>query len=160
MPLLVQSLNCVQLFVTLWTAAHQASLSFTIAWSLLKLMFIQLVMPSNHLILCSLVLLLPSVFASIRVFSDELSLHIRWPKYWSFSFSLSPSSEDSGLIPFRIDRFDHYYYAHFIDEETDQKIKQQAPACTASKWQSLCSKLGSTCQRLCAEAPVYYFSHP
>ena len=96
----------VQFFVTLWTAAHQASLSFTIAWSLLKLMFIQLVMPSNHLILCSLVLLLPSVFASIKVFSDELSLHIRWPKYWSFSFNISPSNAYSGLISFRMDWFD------------------------------------------------------
>ena len=92
--------------MTLWTAAHQASLSFTIAWSLLKLMFIQLVMPSNHLILCSLVLLLPSVFASIKVFSDELSLHIRWPKYWSFSFNISPSNAYSGLISFRMDWFD------------------------------------------------------
>ena len=88
-----------------WTAAHQASLSFTIPQSLLKLMSIESVSPSNHLILCH-PLLLPSVFPSIRVFSSELALHIRWPKYWSFSFSISPSSEYSGLISFRIDWFD------------------------------------------------------
>ena len=88
-----------------WTAAHQAPLSFTICWSLLKLMSIESVMPSNHLILCH-PLLLPSIFASIRVFSPESVLPIRWPKYWSFSFSISPSSEYSGLISFRIDLFD------------------------------------------------------
>ena len=86
--------------------AHQASLSFTISWSLLKLMSIDLVMPSNHLILCHPLLLLPSVFPSIRVFSNELTLHIRWPKYWSFSFNISPSNEYAGLISFRIDCFD------------------------------------------------------
>ena len=84
----------------------QASLSFTISHSLLKLMSIDLVMPSNHLILCRLLLLLPSIFPSIRVFSNESALHIRWPKYWSFSFSTSPSNEYSGLISFRIDWFD------------------------------------------------------
>ena len=88
---------------TPWTAAHQASLSFTISWSLLKLMSIKSVMPSNHLILCHPHLLLPSVFPSIRVFSSESVLHIRWPKYWSFSFSISPSNEYSGLISFRMD---------------------------------------------------------
>ena len=87
----VQSLSRVQLFVTQWTAAHQASLSFTVSRSLLKLMSVDLVMPSSHLILCCPFLLLPSVFPSVRVFSIELALHIRWPKYWSFSFS--PSSE-------------------------------------------------------------------
>ena len=86
--------------------AHQASLSFTISWSLLKLMSIDLVMPSNHLILCHPLLLLPSVCPSIRVFSNELTLHIRWPKYWSFSFNISPSNEYAGLISFRIDWFD------------------------------------------------------
>ena len=100
----VQSLSRVQLFVTLWTAAYQASLSFTISPSLLKLMSIEPVMPSNHLILCHS-LLLPSIFLSIRVFSNESALHITWPKYWSFSFSVSPSSEYSGLIFFRIEWF-------------------------------------------------------
>ena len=93
----VQSLSHVQLFVTSWTAAHQASLSITNSQSLLKLMSIESVMPSNDLILCCL-LLPPSIFPSIRVFSNESVLHIRWPKYWSFSFSISPSSEYSGLI--------------------------------------------------------------
>ena len=91
--------------VTPWPAAHQASLSFTISWSLFKLMFIELVMPYNHLILCHPLLLLPSIFPSIRVFSSESILCIRWPEYWSFSFSISPSNEYSGLISFRIDWF-------------------------------------------------------
>ena len=101
----VQSLSRVWLFVTPWTAAHQASLSITNSWSLLKLMSIESVMPSNHLILCRPLLLLPSIFPSIRVFSNESLLCIRWPKYWSFSFSISPSNEYSGLISFRIDWF-------------------------------------------------------
>jgi len=92
--------------VTPWTAAHQASLSITNSQSLLKLMSIALVMPSNHLILCHPLLLLPSIFASIRVFSNESVLRIRWPKYWSFSFSISPSNEYSGLISFRMDWLD------------------------------------------------------
>ena len=103
----VQSLSSAQLFVTLWTAARQASLSFTISWSLLKLMSIESMMPSNHLILCHPLLLLPSIFSSIRVFSNELALCIRQPKYWSFSFSISPSDEYSLQISFRIDYF-HY----------------------------------------------------
>ena len=102
----VQSLSCIQLFATPWTAARQASLSSTITQSLLKLMSIKLMIPSNHLILCHPLLLFPSVFPSIRVFSNESALHIRWPKYWSFSFSTSPSNEYSGLISFRIDCFD------------------------------------------------------
>ena len=102
----VQSLSHVRLFVTPWTATRQASLSITNSWSLLKLMFIESVMPSNHLILCRSFLLLPSIFPSIRVFSNESVLCIRWPKYWSFSFSISPSNEYSGLISFRIDWFD------------------------------------------------------
>ena len=107
LPLLsVQSLSLVQLFATPWTAARQASLSITNSWSLPKLMSIESVMPSNHLILCCLLLLLPSIFPSIRVFSDESALHIRWPKYWSFSFSISPSNEYSGLISFRMDWLD------------------------------------------------------
>ena len=101
----VQLLSHVQLFVTPWTAAGQASLSITNSQSLLKLMSIKLVMPSNHQILCCLLLLLLSIFPSIRVFSNESALLIRWPKYWSFSFSISPSNEYSGLISFRIDWF-------------------------------------------------------
>ena len=89
-----------------WTAARQASLSITKSQSLLKLTFIESVMPSKHLILCHLLLLLPSIFSSIKVFSNESVLHIRWPKYWSFNFSISPSNEYSGLISFRIDWFD------------------------------------------------------
>ena len=100
----VQLLSRVWLSATPWTAKHQASLSITNSWRLLKLMSITLVMPSNHLILCRPLLLLPSVFPSIRVFSNESVLHIRWPKYWSFSFS--PSSEYSGLISFRMDWLD------------------------------------------------------
>ena len=87
----VQSLSCVRLFATPWTAANQASLSFSMSQSLFRLMSVESLMPSNHLILCRLLLLLPSVFSSIRVFSNELALHIRWPKYWSFS--ISPSNE-------------------------------------------------------------------
>ena len=102
----VQSLSHVQHFVTPWTAARQASLSITNSWSLLKLTFIYSVMPSNHLILCHLLILLPSVFLSIRAFSNESVLCIRWPKYWSFSFSIGPSNEHSGLISFRVDYFD------------------------------------------------------
>ena len=99
----VQSLSCVQLFVTLWTAARQSSLSITNSQSLLKLTSIESVMPFNHLILCHPLLLLPSIFPSIRVFSNESILHTRWPKYWSFSFDISPSNEYSGLISFRMD---------------------------------------------------------
>ena len=103
---LVQLLSHVQLFATPWTAALQASLSFTISWSLLKLMSIESPMPSNHLILCRPLLLLPSIFPSIWVLSSKSFLCIRWPKYWSFSFSISPSSEYSGLISFRVDWLD------------------------------------------------------
>ena len=99
----VQSFSHVRLFVTPWIAAHQASLSITNSWSSLKLMSVELVMPSHHLILCRSLLLLPSIFPSIGVFSNELVLHIRWPKYWSFSFNISPSNEYSGLISFRMD---------------------------------------------------------
>ena len=103
---IVQLLSPVRLFMTPWTVAHRASLSFTVSHSLLKLMSIESVMPSNHLILCCPLLLLLSIFPSIRVFSNESALHIRWPKYWSFSFSISPSNEYSGFIFFRIDWFD------------------------------------------------------
>ena len=102
----VQLLSGVRLFVTPWTAARQSSLFITNSEILLKLMSIESVMPSNHLILCRPLLLLPSIFPSIRVFSNESVLRIRWPKYWSFSFSISPSNEYSGLISFRIDWFD------------------------------------------------------
>ena len=102
----VQLLSRVQLLATPWTAARQASLSITSSQSLPKLMSIELVMPSNHLTLCCPLLLSPSVFPNIRVFSNELVLHIRWPKYWSFSFNISPSNETSGLISFRMDWLD------------------------------------------------------
>ena len=102
----VQSLSCVRLFATPWTAARQTSLSITNSQSLSKPMSIESLMPSNHLILCRPLLLLPSIVPSIRVFSNESDLHIRWPKYWSFSFSISPSNEYSGLISFRIDWLD------------------------------------------------------
>ena len=102
----VQLLSCVRLFATPWTAAHQASLSITNSRSLLKLMSIESVMPSNHLILCRPLLLSPSIFPSIRLFSNESALCIRWPKYWSFSFNISPSNEHSGLISFRMDCLD------------------------------------------------------
>ena len=102
----VQLLSHVQLFVIPWTIAHQASLSFSIVWSLFKLMSIESVMPSNHLILCCPLFLLSSIFPRIRVFSYESASCTRWPKYWSFSFSISPSDEYSGLISFRIDWFD------------------------------------------------------
>ena len=102
--LVVQSQSCAQLFVIPWTALHQASLSFTTCSCLLKLMFIESLMPSNHLILCHPLLLLPSIFPSIRVSANELSFHIRQPKYWRFSFSISSSSREySGLISFRIE---------------------------------------------------------
>ena len=102
----VQSLSCVRLSATSWTVARQVSQSITISQSLLKLMSIESVMPSNHPILCLPLLLLPSIFPSIRVFSSELVLRIRWPKYWSFSFSISPSSEHTGLMSFRMDWLD------------------------------------------------------
>ena len=102
----VQSLSRVRLFATPWTAVHQASLSITNSWSLLKFMSIKSVMPSNPLIFCHPLLLPPSIFPSIRVFSNESDLCFRWPKYWSFSFSISPSNEYSGLISFRMDWLD------------------------------------------------------
>ena len=103
---IVQLLSHAQHFSTPWTAVHQTSLSFTISPSLLKLMSVESVMPSNHFILCCPLFLLPSLFPSLKVFSNELVLHIRWPKYWSFSFSISPSNDYLGLISFRINCFD------------------------------------------------------
>ena len=108
----VQLLSHVQFFVTPWTAAHQASLTITNSWSLLKLMSIESVMPSNLLILYRPLLLPPSIFPSIRVFSNESVLRIRWPKYWSFSLSISPSNEYSGLISFRMDWLDLQVYIY------------------------------------------------
>ena len=102
----VQSLSCVRLFATPWTAARQVTLSITNSWSSPKPMSIESVMPSNHLILCRPFFLLPSIFPSIRVFSNESALHIRWSKYWSFSFSISPSNEHPGLISSRMDWLD------------------------------------------------------
>ena len=102
----VQLLSCIRVFVIPWTAARQASLSITNSRNLLKLTFVESVMPSNHLILCHPLLLPPSIFPSIRVFSNELVLQIRWPKFWSFSFSISPSNEYLGLISFRMDWLD------------------------------------------------------
>ena len=106
MTFVVQLLSHVQLFVTPWTVAYQASLSFTISQSFLKLVSIESMMPSNHLILYHPLLFLPSIFPSIRIFSSESALCIRWPKYWSFSFGISPSNEYSGLISFGIHWFD------------------------------------------------------
>ena len=105
-PVQLSSLSRVQLFATPWTAARQASLSITNSQSLLKLTSTESVMPSNHLILCHTLLLSPSIFPRIRVFLNESALHIRWPKYWNFSFNISPSNEHSGLISFRMDGLD------------------------------------------------------
>ena len=104
--IVVHLLSCVWLFATSWTSTHQIPPSFTISWNLLKLMSIESMMPSNHLILCHPLLFLPSIFPTTRVFSNESALRIRWPKYWNFSFSISPSNEHSGLISFRMDWLD------------------------------------------------------
>ena len=119
-------LSRVWLFVTPWSAAHQASLSLTISRSLLKLPSIESVMPSNHLILCRPLLLLPPVFPSIRVFSNELALLITWPKFWSFSWSISPSNEYSGWIFFRIDWFDYYQNepVFVLNQRASGKVKK------------------------------------
>ena len=121
----LQSLSCIQLLEILWTAAHQASLSITNSQSLLKLMSIKSVMPSNHVILCCPLLLLPSIFPSIRVFSSESVIHIRWSKYWCFSFSISPSNEYSGLISFGIEWFDLLYleYKRAISKPNAQDLR-------------------------------------
>ena len=127
----VQSLSRVQLFVTPWIAAPQASLSITDSQSSLKLMSIELVMPSNHLIQCRPFLLLPSIYPSISVFSNESVLCIRWPKYWSFSFSISPSNEYSGLISFRIDWLDL-----LAVQGTLKSLLQQHTSKTSVLWSS------------------------
>ena len=117
----VQSLSCVRLFANPWTAASQTSLSITNSWSMLKLMSIELVMPSSHLILCRPLLLPPSIFPSIRIFSSESVLHIRWPNYWTFSLSISPSNEYSGLISFRTDWLDLLAVSKVFSNTTVQK---------------------------------------
>ena len=122
--------------VTPHIAAHLAPLSFTVSWSLLKLMSIESVMPSNHLMLCPL-LFLPSILPSIRVFSSDLALHIRWPKYWSFSFSISPSSEYSGLISFRMDWFDLLAIQGTLKSLLQQHVKSTSPVSPASQDDSL-----------------------
>ena len=121
----VQSLSRVQLFVTPWQAALQAFLSFTISWNLLKLM------PSNHLILCCPLLLLPSILPSIRVFSNESAVRFRWPKYWSFSFSISPSNQHSGLISFSMDWFDL-----LAIQETRKSLLQHHSSKASILWRS------------------------
>ena len=127
----VQSLSRVRLFVTPWTAARQASLSITNSQSLLKLMPIESVMPSNHLILCRPLLLPRSIFPSIRVFSNESVLRIRWPKYWSFSFSISPSNEYSGLLSFRMDWLDL-----FVVQGTLKRLLQHHSSKASILWHS------------------------
>ena len=125
----VKSFSCDQLFVTPWTAAYQASLSITSSQRLLKLMSIELVMPSNHLILCRPLLLLPPILLSIRVFSNESDFCIGWPKYWSFSYSISPSNEYSGLISFSFDWFLYLQskgYSRIFSNTTVQSISSLA----------------------------------
>ena len=128
--LAIQSLSCVRLFVTPWTTACQAFLSFTISQSLLKLMSIWSVLPSNHLILCH-PLLLPSIFPSIRVSSNDSVRHIRWTKYWSFSISSSPSNEYSGLISFRIDWFDLFATKGTLKSLLQHNLKASVLQCSA-----------------------------
>ena len=123
--------SCVQLFVTPWIAALQAFLSFTISWSLLRFMSIESVMTFNHLILCCPLLLQSSIFPSIRVFSNESVLRIRWPKYWSFNFSISPSKKYSGLISFRID-----WLNIFALQETLKSILQHHSLKASILWHS------------------------
>ena len=127
----VQSLNHVRLFVTPWAVAHQASLSFTISRSLLKLMSIESVMPSSHLILCRPLLLPASIFPSIRVFFSESVLHIRWPKYWSFSFSNSPPNEYPQLISFRTDWFDLLAIQGSLKSLLQHNLKASTLQCSA-----------------------------
>ena len=125
----IQSLSHVLLFASPWTAPRQASLSFTVSQSLIKLMSVQLMMPSNYLILCRPPLLPPSILPSIRVFPIESVLRIRWPKFWSFSFSISPSKEYSGLISFRMDWLDL-----FVIQETFKRLLQHHSSKASSPW--------------------------
>ena len=128
----VQSLSCVQLFATPWTSARQASLSITNSQSPLKLISIESVMPSNHLILCCPFLLLPSIFPSIKIFLKEEVLHIRWPTYWSFTFSISPSNEHPGLISFRMD---------WLDPLQSKGLSRVSSNTTVQKHQFCCAQL-------------------
>ena len=128
---LVQLLSRVQLFATPWIAAHQASLSITSSRSLPKLMSIESVMPSNHLIVCHPLLLLPPIFPNIRIFSNESDLRIRWPKYWSFSFNISPSNEHPGLTSFRI---------HWLDRLAVQGLSRVFSNTTAQNYQFFCAQ--------------------
>ena len=135
---IVLSLSHVRLFATPRPAACQASQSSSIFWSCLKLMFIELVMLSNHLILCHPLRFLPSIFPSIRVFSSDSVLHIRWPKYWSFSFSISPSNEYSGLISFRIDWFDLFAVQGTLKNLLQyHSLKVSILWCSSTLWLSL-----------------------
>ena len=133
----VQSLSCVQFFATPWSAAYQASLSITNSWSSLRLMSIKSVMPSSHLILCRPLHLLPSVPPSIRVFSNESTLRMRWPKYWSFSFSIIPSKEHLGLISFRMDWLD------LLDWLQSKGLSRVSSNTTVQKHQFFSSQLSS-----------------
>ena len=138
----IHSLSCVRLFLTPWTAACKASLSIINSWSLLKLMSIETMMLSSHLILCRPLLLLPSIFPSIRVFSNESVLHIRWPKYWSFSFSISPPNEYSGWISLRIDWFDLLAVqalskASVLQHSSSFAVQLSHPCMTAGKTKAL-----------------------
>ena len=132
----VQSLSCVWLFVTPWTAALQASLSITISRSLPKLMSIESVMPSNQLIFCCPLLLPPSIFPSIRAFSSESALRIRWPEYWSFSFNVSPSNEHSGLISFKMDWLDL-----LVVKEALKSLPQHSSSKASIFWHSVFLKI-------------------
>ena len=141
----VQSLSHVWFFVTPWTAACQAFLSFSVSWSLLKLMSIESVMASNHLILCHPLLLLPSIFPSIRVFSNESTLPIRWPKYWSFSFIISPSNEYSGLTSLQIGWFDllavqgtlKSLQHHSMKASAYEDPKKRSSTCFKNRWEGV-----------------------
>ena len=131
MSFVVQSLSRVQFFATPWTAAHQASLSFTISQRLLKLISIESVIPSNHLILCNPPLFLPSIFCSIRAFSNESLLRIKWSKYWSFSFTISPSSEYSGLVSFRMDWCDLAVHGTLQESSLAPQLESINSQCSA-----------------------------
>ena len=131
-----QSLSPVRLFATSWTAACQASLSITSSQSLLKLMSIESMMPCHRLILCRLLLLLPSIFPSIRVFSNESALHIKWPKDWSFSFSICPSNEYSGLISFKMDWLDLLVFKGLSRVFSNTTIQKHQFVCTQLSLQS------------------------
>ena len=130
----VQSLSCVRFFATPWITARQASLSITNSWSLPKFMPIESVMASSHLILCCPLLLLPPILPSIRVFSNESTLHMRWPKYWSFSFSISPSNEHPGLISFRMDS---------LEPQAGQGTLESLLSTTVQKYQFFSTQLSS-----------------